>query len=144
MSTGPRAALAAIALTLAMSPERSVAQPSIYGTSWVRLQRMPAEGPPIACGLDFVVLEPVSVRGQDAAMAVRGTLLHQVVGGVAAASLKLGADLLRVDGGKVSETGTRKDKVRGVDRNSGDLTPKNLTKKLKQTKKKAVAAADSE
>ena len=40
-------------------------------------------------------------------MAVRGTLLHQVVGGVAAASLKLGADLLRVDGGKVSETPMR-------------------------------------
>jgi len=48
-------------------------------------------------------------------------------------------------GGKVSETGTRKDKVRGVDRNSSDLTPKNLTKKLKQAKKKAVpAAGDSE
>ena len=44
-------------------------------------------------------------------------------------------------GGKVSEVGTRKDKVRGIDRNSGDLTPKNLTKKLKQTKKKAAPAA---
>jgi len=41
----------------------------------------------------------------------------------------------------VSEVGTRKDKVRGIDRNSGDLTPKNLTKKLKQTKKKAAPAA---
>ena len=43
-------------------------------------------------------------------------------------------------GGKVNETGTRKDKVRGVDRNSGDLTPKNLTQKLKQTARKAPAA----
>jgi len=47
-------------------------------------------------------------------------------------------------GGKVNETGTRKDKVRGIDRNSEDLTPKNLTKKLKQSKKKAAPAADAE
>jgi large subunit ribosomal protein L15 len=43
-------------------------------------------------------------------------------------------------GGKVNEQGTRKDKVRGIDRNSDDKTPKNLTKKLKQTKRKAPAA----
>jgi large subunit ribosomal protein L15 len=48
--------------------------------------------------------------------------------------------LIEGAGGKVNETGTRKDKVRGVDRNSGDLTPKNLTKKLKQVKKAAPAA----
>lgn len=35
-------------------------------------------------------------------------------------------------GGKVDETGTRRDRVRGVDRNSDDQTPKNLTKKLKK------------
>ncbi len=34
-------------------------------------------------------------------------------------------------GGSVTETGTRRDRVRGVDRNSEDRTPKNLTKKLK-------------
>ena len=34
-------------------------------------------------------------------------------------------------GGSVNETGTRRDRVRGVDRNSDDKTPKNLTKKLK-------------
>src|SRR5689334_17199440 len=50
--------------------------------------------------------------------------------------------LIEGAGGKATETGTRKDKVRGVDRNSGDLTPKNLTKKLKQTKKKAAPAAE--
>jgi large subunit ribosomal protein L15 len=36
-------------------------------------------------------------------------------------------------GGKVTETGTRRDKVRGIDRSSEDLTPKNLTKKLKRS-----------
>ena len=35
-------------------------------------------------------------------------------------------------GGSVTETGTRRDKVRGVDRNSDDQSPKNLTKKLKR------------
>jgi len=35
-------------------------------------------------------------------------------------------------GGSVEEAGTRRDRVRGIDRNSGDLTPKNLTKKLKR------------
>jgi large subunit ribosomal protein L15 len=34
-------------------------------------------------------------------------------------------------GGTVTETGTRRDKVRGVDRNSDDRSPKNLTKKPK-------------
>jgi large subunit ribosomal protein L15 len=47
--------------------------------------------------------------------------------------------LIEGAGGKVHEQGTRKDKVRGVDRNSSDLTPKNLTKKLKQTKRTAPA-----
>lgn len=40
-------------------------------------------------------------------------------------------------GGSVNETGTRRDKTRGVDRNSEDRTPKNLTKKLKRNKPKA-------
>ena len=35
-------------------------------------------------------------------------------------------------GGSVKELGTRRDVVRGVDRNSEDRTPKNLTKKLKK------------
>jgi len=35
-------------------------------------------------------------------------------------------------GGSVKELGTRRDVVRGVDRNSDDRTPKNLTKKLKK------------
>ncbi|MDQ7012520.1 MAG: 50S ribosomal protein L15 [Planctomycetota bacterium] len=36
-------------------------------------------------------------------------------------------------GGKVIETGTRRDMVRGIDRNSDDRSPKNLTKKLRRT-----------
>jgi large subunit ribosomal protein L15 len=49
-------------------------------------------------------------------------------------------------GGKVTEVGTRRDKVRGVDRQSDDLTPKNLTKKLKRgkAKKKPAAASSSD
>jgi large subunit ribosomal protein L15 len=48
-------------------------------------------------------------------------------------------------GGSVKELGTRRDKVRGIDRNSEDRAPKNLTKKLTRGKdskgKKAVAEA---
>jgi large subunit ribosomal protein L15 len=36
-------------------------------------------------------------------------------------------------GGSVKETGTRRDMVRGIDRNSDDRSPKNLTKKLRRT-----------
>ncbi len=46
-------------------------------------------------------------------------------------------------GGAVNETGTRRDQVRGVDRNSQDRTPKNLTKKLKRGKSKAAQPASS-
>lgn len=49
-------------------------------------------------------------------------------------------------GGTVTETGTRRDKVRGVDRNSDDKSPKNLTKKLNRgskAKKKAAAAEEA-
>lgn len=44
-------------------------------------------------------------------------------------------------GGTVNETGTRRDRVRGIDRNSEDRTPKNLTKKLKRSKPKAAKPA---
>ncbi len=37
-------------------------------------------------------------------------------------------------GGSVTETGTRRDSVRGIDRNADDQTPKNLTKKLRRGK----------
>jgi large subunit ribosomal protein L15 len=45
-------------------------------------------------------------------------------------------------GGSVKETGTRRDKVRGVDRSSDDLTPKNLTKKLKRSSKPKVVVIE--
>lgn len=50
-------------------------------------------------------------------------------------------------GGSVDETGTRRDRVRGVDRNSDDHSPKNQTKKAKRRKfqrAKAEAAAKGE
>ena len=47
-------------------------------------------------------------------------------------------------GGSVKETGTRRDMVRGVDRNSDDRTPKNLTKKLKRGRKTGVKPKMSE
>jgi large subunit ribosomal protein L15 len=53
-------------------------------------------------------------------------------------------------GGQVSELGTRRDRVRGIDRNAEDKSPKNLTKKLKRGsksgkgKKPAAAAAAAE
>lgn len=48
-------------------------------------------------------------------------------------------------GGTVAERGTRRDFVRGVDRNSEDRTPKKLTKKLKRGRStKAKPAAGDE
>ena len=41
-------------------------------------------------------------------------------------------ELITGAGGSVSETGTRRDRIRGVDRNSDDRSPKNLTKKLRR------------
>jgi len=54
--------------------------------------------------------------------------------------------LIEGAGGKVTESGTRRDKVRGVDRNSDDRKPKNLTKKLnrKSRAKKPVGGGDEE
>ena len=52
--------------------------------------------------------------------------------------------LIEGSGGKVTETGTRRDKVRGVDRNAEDKSPKKLTKKLHRSKKKAPPKAEAE
>lgn len=43
-------------------------------------------------------------------------------------------------GGSVEETGSRRDLVRGIDRNSDDRSPKNLTKKLNRGGKAGKAA----
>lgn len=44
--------------------------------------------------------------------------------------------LVLAAGGSVKEIGTRRDRNRGIDRNSDDRSPKNLTKKLERGKKK--------
>ena len=44
-------------------------------------------------------------------------------------------------GGSVNEVGTRRDKVRGVDRATGNPEPSNLTKKLKRYRKRVKQAA---
>jgi large subunit ribosomal protein L15 len=46
-------------------------------------------------------------------------------------------------GGSVTETGTRRDRVRGIDRNSDDRKPKNLTRKLKRGKKAGNKKAET-
>ncbi|MBK9189366.1 MAG: 50S ribosomal protein L15 [Phycisphaerales bacterium] len=90
------------------------------------------------------------VRDTSRDLKILGTLPK----GKTALSVKLDVVAARVSGsarvlvegagGKVNETGTRRDMVRGVDRNSEDKSPKNLTKKLKRTKKSAAPAADAE
>lgn len=52
--------------------------------------------------------------------------------------------LVTAAGGKVDEAGTRRDKVRGIDRNAGQLEPKNLTKKLKRGSKAKKPVVDEE
>jgi len=46
-------------------------------------------------------------------------------------------------GGSVNETGTRRDRMRGIDRNAEDKSPKNLSKKLNRGGKKKPAASDA-
>lgn len=57
-------------------------------------------------------------------------------------------EVVTASGGSVTEHGTRRDEIRGIDRNSDDQTPKNLTKKLRRGKKmkeqKAPAAPAAE
>ncbi|MEQ8770935.1 MAG: 50S ribosomal protein L15 [Phycisphaerales bacterium] len=55
-----------------------------------------------------------------------GVKLEVAVARVTDSARKLISDA----GGSVTETGTRRDRIRGVDRNSDDRAPKNLTKKL--------------
>lgn len=51
-------------------------------------------------------------------------------------------DLVTQAGGSVTEAGTRRDEIRGIDRNSDDRSPKNLTRKLKRGKKKPAAKTE--
>jgi large subunit ribosomal protein L15 len=73
----------------------------------------------------------------------------KVLGGVSDEALKVKLNItaervsaparrmIEGSGGSVTESGTRRDRVRGVDRNSDDKSPKNLTKKTKRTKSAA-------
>lgn len=88
----------------------------------------------IAAGLVRDTSRPLKVLGgiTDDALKVKLTVKAERVSGPARRMIE-GA------GGQVTETGTRRDKVRGVDRNSDDKSPKNLTKKLKRSAKAATA-----
>ncbi|XVJ60251.1 MAG: 50S ribosomal protein L15 [Tepidisphaera sp.] len=50
--------------------------------------------------------------------------------------------LITAAGGSFTETGTRRDKVRGVDLNNPENPPRNLTKKLNRSAKKKPVAAE--
>jgi large subunit ribosomal protein L15 len=50
--------------------------------------------------------------------------------------------LIEGGGGSVVERGSRRDKVRGIDRNAEDRSPKNLTKKLHRSSKKIAPPAE--
>lgn len=103
----------------------------------------------VAAGLIRDQTRPLKVLGDlgtfaDAGLKVKLTINAQRV---SAKVKKLVIDA----GGTVNELGTRRDRVRGVDRNSGDPTPKNLDKKPKRraakkfdTAKPAAAEAPAE
>ena len=81
----------------------------------------------IAAGLvrdtsrDVKILGAVDESGVKAKLDVR---VNRVTSGA--------KKLIEGAGGSVHETGTRRDRVRGIDRNCDDRTPKNLTKKLRR------------
>jgi large subunit ribosomal protein L15 len=85
----------------------------------------------IAAGLVRDTSRPLKVLGGVGEEGLRGKFTVTAER-VSASARKL----IEGAGGKVSETGTRRDKVRGVDRNSEDRSPKNLTKKLKRSRPK--------
>jgi large subunit ribosomal protein L15 len=89
------------------------------------------------------------VRDESRDLKILGSMTKgQTVKGkytIVAARVTESARKLVIDaGGSVNETGTRRDRVRGIDRNSEDRSPKNLTKKLRRgnnSKKSAPAPA---
>jgi large subunit ribosomal protein L15 len=87
----------------------------------------------VAAGLVRDTSRPLKVLGgiTDEALKVRLVVKAERVSGPARRMIE-GA------GGEVTETGTRRDRVRGIDRNSEDKTPKNLTKKAKRGKQPAA------
>src|SRR5262245_15165382 len=103
--------------------------------------------------LGDIVAHPSFAKGGDvnAASLIRAGLVRddsrdlKILAGLGKASavkVKLNVEANRLSasarklitdaGGTVKETGTRRDRVRGIDRMSDDRAPKNLTKKLKR------------
>ncbi len=100
--------------------------------------------------LSDIVLHPDFTKGGQinaetliAAGLVRDTSRDlKILGGISEDGLKVKLDvvanrvtdsarkLITDAGGSVTELGTRRDRIRGIDRNSDDRSPKNLTKKL--------------
>lgn len=82
--------------------------------------------------------EPVKILGDLGEAESLSVKLDVVAARVSASARKR----IEEAGGKVVEEGSRRDRIRGVDRNSGDPTPTNLTKKLKRLRKRQAAAAE--
>lgn len=95
----------------------------------------------IEAGLIRDEKRPVKVLGDLGGVEKLGVKLEVEVARVSDSARRLITDA----GGSVTESGTRRDQVRGVDRNSDDRTPKNLGKKPKSraAKKFEVASKDS-
>jgi len=81
----------------------------------------------------------VKILGTLAEGATVGVKLNVSVSRLSVAARKHITDA----GGSVTETGTRRGPCRGVDRNSDDKSPKNLTKKLKRGKAKKAPVLDA-
>ncbi len=91
----------------------------------------------IAAGLIRDAKRPVKILGDlGAETDTLGVRLELEVDRVSDNARRLVTDA----GGSVTEFGTRRDRVRGVDRNSDDRTPKNLTKKPKRRAAKTFDA----
>ncbi len=86
------------------------------------------------------------IRDHSRPLKVLGDLKNHAGEEISSVAVKLNITAQRVSssvrkqveeaGGSVTELGTRRDRVRGIDRQSGDATPKNLTKKLKRSRPK--------
>ncbi len=111
-----------------------VAHPSFAKGGEVTAQRLIEAGLIRDESRPLKVLSDLSKAGKGAKLGVKLAITAERV------STKT-RELVIASGGTVNETGTRRDKVRGVDRNSDDRSPKNLTKKLNRTKKPKAAAA---
>ncbi len=112
-----------------------VTHPSFAKGGEVNAQRLIEAGLIRDTSRPLKVLSDLSKAGKGAKLSVKLSITAERVS-VRTRELVTGA------GGSVNETGTRRDRVRGVDRNSDDRSPKNLTKKLNRTRTKKAAASE--